>query len=138
MITDFDPIWAEQTALFEELETSLPSIYFADVFNGAFACPFWSAAMSPQIDWPTVFEQQGPQFEILFVDSTGDTRAPRAFADALSLALPEAARVRVDEFSHSVSLQGINNCVDERVQTFLTGETGAVMGTIDCPKSVLP
>ncbi|MEM7676608.1 MAG: alpha/beta fold hydrolase [Myxococcota bacterium] len=131
----FEQISAERAMLFEQLDTTIPAAYFSDVFNGAYACVYWPTRPS-RIDWPSVFAQH--QFEALMVNSTGDTRAPREYADALGVALPDAARVRVDEFSHSVSLQGINSCVDDRVMAFLTGMPGEVSETVDCPKSTAP
>ena len=131
-IEDIEQIEAARTEFEDTLDATLPPSYFADVFNAAYACLFWPVQPSV-IDWDEVFSTFGRDFDALLVNATGDFRAPGVFADDLAAALPTIPRLRVDEVSHTISLQGLNPCVDGAIRTFLEG--GVLMGTTDCPKS---
>ena len=129
-------IEAEKTALAATTEDAvLPVSYFADVFNGAYACPYWPP-YTPDITWTQALADVDARTEVLLVNASGDYKSPASFAESLATAMPSMARVRIDEVSHAVGLQGVNACVDAAIRAFLIdGNTEAPV--VDCAKSTL-
>ena len=121
-----------QAALATSIDTVLPSTYFSDVFNAAHACLHWPGAETT-IDWNRFFAGPALDVDMLMVNSTGDTKSPASFAESLGNSISGLARVRIDEVSHAVGLQGVNECVDGTIRAFLAGDD--VSGTLDCPPS---